>query len=239
MCADPHAQGGHFNQNSPEQVALLKDALLKCEIHAVSMHASFNDILDISGDSSDNRRQAIENIKSSIDLLSEVGGEFVVIHLSNRMENGNENRMERYARECLQELKEYCSAKNEKLVVENSIPGQYGWRISEIENVLNGLDPQVVGLCLDTSHANLGEGAVRFVNSFGSRIWHLHISDNLGHEDDHFVPGDGNINWEKLRESLIRVGYSGTIMGEVFDKKAEDPVRILARTREKLEEFSW
>jgi len=88
-------------------------------------------------------------------------------------------------------------------------------------------------MTLDTGHANIGGGGRRifeFIRLCGSRIGHVHVSDNHGKRDDHLPIGQGNIDFPGVMRRLTEVGYRGTITLEVF---AEDR-RKLAESRNRL-----
>ena len=57
-------------------------------------------------------------------------------------------------------------------------------------------------LTLDTGHANIdnpgGRHILEFIEKFGHRIGHLHISDNMGQRDDHIPLGSGIIDFENV-----------------------------------------
>ena len=87
-------------------------------------------------------------------------------------------------------------------------------------------------LTLDTGHANIGNPGGRrileFIEKFGHRIGHLHVSDNFGERDDHIPLGAGNIDFVKIVSELKQCGYDDTATFEIF---SEDR-RELKKSRE-------
>lgn len=104
---------------------------------------------------------------------------------------------------------------------------------AEIERLLAGTDPALVGLCLDTGHFRFGGGGdlVAWHRRFAPRIWHVHFKDvnpevclrsrQCGW--DYFESlrhglfcevGTGDVNFAALRGELERSGYSGWIVVE-------------------------
>jgi sugar phosphate isomerase/epimerase len=77
-------------------------------------------------------------------------------------------------------------------------------------------------ITLDTGHANIGSrGGQRvftFIEQFGQRIGHLHISDNFGERDDHIPVGAGTIDFLKIINALKRCGYDDTATLEIFSE---------------------
>jgi sugar phosphate isomerase/epimerase len=77
-------------------------------------------------------------------------------------------------------------------------------------------------LTLDTGHANIGapngRRILEFIETYGHRIGHLHISDNLGQRDDHIPLGSGVIDFEKIARAIKRSGYDDTATLEIFSE---------------------
>jgi sugar phosphate isomerase/epimerase len=77
-------------------------------------------------------------------------------------------------------------------------------------------------LTLDTGHANIGAKGGRrilqFIEKFGHRIGHLHISDNLGQRYDHIPLGSGSIDFKKIAQAIKRSGYDDTATLEIFSE---------------------
>lgn len=77
-------------------------------------------------------------------------------------------------------------------------------------------------LTLDSGHANIRSDdeyeMIEFIQQFGHRIGHVHLSDNLGRRDDHLPLGKGTINFQKIAEALNGCGYDDTITLEIFSE---------------------
>jgi sugar phosphate isomerase/epimerase len=92
-------------------------------------------------------------------------------------------------------------------------------------------------LTLDTGHANIGNPGGRrileFIEKFGHRIGHLHISDNFGERDDHIPLGAGRIDFLKIVSALKQCEYADTATFEIF---SEDR-RELKMSRDRFDEM--
>jgi len=92
-------------------------------------------------------------------------------------------------------------------------------------------------LTLDTGHANIGSPGGRrileFIEKFGHRIGHLHVSDNFGEGDDHIPLGAGKIDFLKIVKALKQCGYDDTATLEIF---SEDR-RELKKSRNRFDEM--
>jgi len=92
-------------------------------------------------------------------------------------------------------------------------------------------------LTLDTGHANIGAPGgrriLKFIEKFGRRIGHLHVSDNFGERDDHIPVGNGTIDFLKIVSALKKCGYNDTATLEIFTENR----RELKKSRDRFEEM--
>ena len=92
-------------------------------------------------------------------------------------------------------------------------------------------------LTLDTGHANInspgGRRILEFIEKFGHRIGHLHVSDNFGERDDHIPLGTGKIDFSKIVKALKQCGYDDTATLEIF---SEDR-RQLKKSRDRFDKI--
>jgi len=73
----------------------------------------------------------------------------------------------------------------------------------------------VVGFCLDVNHSNLNADPVTYIDTLGTRIIAVHISDNDGVRQRHWIPGEGVVDWTALAVALRRNGVIAPLMYEV------------------------
>jgi inosose dehydratase len=125
----------------------------------------------------------------------------------------------------------------------------------EIARLMNNVDPDLLGICLDTGHYFFGGGdPVEAVRSYGSRIKHLHLKDvdlsvlaSTRREGVGFLDavrrgvfcelGRGAIDIKRVIQNLSDHGYSGwAIVEQDVDtrKKSVNPFESAAHSREYL-----
>ena len=205
----------HFDPWSQRQVTEVRLDLERSGIAAVSIHAPFGGILDLSEPNPHHRSAAIGGIVQAATVLKELGGHVVVVHPTDVPRHAGQvgGRLDACA-DALKVLADVVSRLDLRLVIESPLPHLIGGHADEFGWLLGRLDP-AVGVCLDTSHLWLGGNWDAFIQLAGSRIAHVHASDNRGTHDDHLPPGDGVIDWERVAESLRQTGYSGWIILEI------------------------
>jgi inosose dehydratase len=114
----------------------------------------------------------------------------------------------------------------------------------EIEAAMNELDPDLVGLCVDTGHsAYAGVDPTALVERYGDRLVHVHFKDvdpgvrqqvlaeGLDFEQavtrGIFCPvGRGMVDFARFRDALAAVGYAGwgSIEQDVDPARGTDPL---------------
>lgn len=67
------------------------------------------------------------------------------------------------------------------------------------------------GVCHDVGHQMCYTPDKNYLEMFANKLIYTHIHDNFGKSEDlHFLPGDGQNNWEKYFDFLLNIGYAGT-----------------------------
>ncbi len=110
--------------------------------------------------------------------------------------------------------------------------------------MLDGVGSQHLQMMIDTGHANvtarqLGEDPAAYfkrnVETLGSRLRHVHLSDNFGDLDAHLLPGEGNFDFASAYGVLKAANYQGFLSAEIMMFGANPvppaPVELLAKTR--------
>jgi sugar phosphate isomerase/epimerase len=82
--------------------------------------------------------------------------------------------------------------------------------------MLDGIDPEVAGLCLDTGHAMLGEDTpADYVRAMGHRILGIHWHTNDGSSDAHLIPDIRQAAWAEFFAALDEAGCEVPVTVEV------------------------
>jgi len=78
-------------------------------------------------------------------------------------------------------------------------------------------------------HLDVGHAAIHqkqnltgeFLQVFGERVVHMHLSDNRFRADDHMPLGAGETDWKEVLGQVKALGYDGTFTLEIFSKRRE------------------
>ena len=106
-----------------------------------------------------------------------------------------------------------------KIAIEN-LPEKYGFIMSTPEHfqqLFKDSYLEDVGLVLDTGHSNLEGKTEAFLKKLSGKIVQIHISDNMGKDDQHLSVGYGNIDWKNFAKILSEINYKKIIMIETVE----------------------
>jgi len=212
----------HYDYHDWDYTKRLKEKLKELALEVVSLHAPFSPELDISQVEEEERNFAVSEIEKAIDVLEFLGGDILVFHPSTAPSHFENLIQKMYrlsqAKRSIREALRYCQDKPIRLALENQLPHILCGYSVDLLKLVWEINSQKLGVCLDTSHANLAENVSEVVKKFGNWIISLHVSDNLGSSDEHNVPGKGNINWQLFVNTLKLVDYKGVFMLELLEQ---------------------
>lgn len=200
-----------------------------------SLHAPYKPDRGLSLLDEGARLAAVDRAEEALELASRLGARWVVIHGSQGLTSAS-NRADRraQARKSLAGLVPTAKMLNLRLALEMMPPEWLPAGVAEAFDMVEGLDPEVVGFCLDTNHANLTGDLSEITRALGPRILTVHISDNDGLKQQHWMPFKGVINWEAFMVALDEVGYSGPLTYEL-DPHPAGPEQGLQEVQENYE----
>ena len=113
--------------------------------------------------------------------------------------------------------------------MENLPPDYLGGSLAEIAWVLEGLDPEVAGFCLDTGHAMLGDdGPCDYIRALGDRLFAVHWHSNNSRDDMHVCPGVDQTEWDEFFAALDQVNYQSPVTVEAVPPETT-PLRTAIR----------
>lgn len=210
---------------------------------------------DYTSDVVYNRKAGVELIKNRVDLAACIGAEEIVLHLyvphfTLRGKPEAEEHFYHQVYQSFDELQPYCIQKGVCICVENLFDMPERYELDQLDRLFARYPAEFVGFCLDTGHANMvwGSKMTDIIHRYKDRLRAIHIHDNSGSADFHQIPGDGNIDWQKVMAAVARTEYELPLTLElicydenvdVFLKKAyEAGERLTGMYREAAENHS-
>ncbi|MBI5833181.1 MAG: sugar phosphate isomerase/epimerase [Armatimonadetes bacterium] len=134
-----------------------------------------------------------------------LGGDVVVLHPPEGRGEELEAATERMVAACL-ELVPTVRQTGVRLAIENIWPSERNRLV--IARLLSAFEPDIMGFCLDSGHANVAGDLDWLIDYAFDRLLAVHLHDNDGSGDQHLLPGDGTVPWDKLTSALRDAGYA-------------------------------
>ncbi len=205
----------HFNPGQRAAIESVSVSLRTLHLAAISVHAPFGGNCDLASPDAHARSQAIASVLTAAAALKALGGGIVVVHPSDlpRQHEDVKARLSDAVHSLTQVCEEF-AREGVTLAIESALPHLVGGHPNDLAVMLRALPPNV-GVCLDTGHTTLGGHWHRFVEVAGTRLIHVHASDNHGSRDDHLPPGEGRIDWADIAHTLHAARFGGWVMLEL------------------------
>ncbi len=178
-----------------------------------SLHLPFGGELDLSSTDGMARGRALDALADIIARGADIGIDKFIIHPSYEP-IGDGERPQRLDIACgsLSQLAEAGAKHGATLCVEDLPRSCLGNSASDMERLL-GADGRLRA-CLDTNHI-VHEKPDGLIRRLGARLVTLHVSDFDFVNERHWLPGEGDIDWNGVLAALKDAGYSGVWMYEV------------------------
>jgi len=201
-----------------EAAAVLQDA----GIEVWSCHPPFGGEWDISQTDPAKRRRAVELTAGTFAPARALGATRIILHPSAEpIADGDRPARLAQARQSLRELAAVAPP-GLRLAVEFLPRTCLGHTLAELMTIISNLDPERAGACLDVNHANLREDLACCVRTLGDRLLTLHISDNDGVDERHWLPGSGVIHWPAFLRALEQSSYAGAFVYETARRDGQE-----------------
>lgn len=178
------------------------------------------------------RIDSMDEIKRAIEVAEKLPFRYLVQHIGLPEEEYDLRKFDA-AFTSLEHLKIFAKERGAQVLLEN-IPNE----LSTPERLLGFIHYTRLDdlrVCFDTGHAHMGGGVHPAFETLKGRVVSTHVHDNRRAQDDHFLPFDGEIDWEQTVRDFRAVDGQFPILFELRNYGPE--VSSLARLREVIERF--
>ena len=179
---------------------------------AKSVHGAFIDVNPASGDP-EFRELSRRRCRESCEIASALGAGNLVFH-SSAFPFLRGAYLNNWADTCAAFYEELAASYPIRIYLENAQDVDP----TPLRELMERLQSDRIGVCLDIGHVNYTRVPVnQWFEKLGQWIGYLHLSDNLGHFDDHLPLGQGSIDWELVNQLWKRSGKDIPITLETGD----------------------
>lgn len=195
-----------------------------------SIHASYDNANLVWSDKESNRQEIATYYRDCINFCAKHTAPSLVIH---PIKTANPPEFTQTGLKLFSDLVLYAEEKDVKIALENTRTNEY------VDLLLSEIDSKSLGLCYDTSHDNLyGDPTLFLLDKWLDRLFVLHLSDNLGENDDHMLPLTGTFEWDEFGQILKRRNKEYILMMESFPRKDYvNPLSFLGEGAERLQKL--
>lgn len=177
----------------------------KNNLNIIFAHLSYENI-DLLWTNSDESKIEIEKYKNDLKALKENDVELVIMHAIRKINFDKNNK-------CflnnIREIINYAEELKIKIAFENTkVEGV-------LEYIFDNITSDYIGVCYDFGHDHAFFNDNFNFERFKNLILAVHIHDNFGSSDEHLLPFDGTIDYEKVFSKLKMCNYNGPITLEL------------------------
>jgi len=227
-------QKPHFDQSDPSHISEISGSLKNNGMNAISAHMPiYKYRLDDPGerklltlslcDPDDSEREfAISELLSSIEACGTLGIRNIVVH-TGLLGPAGESEKNREIEMCVRSLKRPVERAGElgvNLSIENGTSP--GVTVAMLHEVIKRISRPNLGICVDVGHSNLFSKPETDVDLSMPRLNSLHLHDNNGRSDQHYMPGEGMIAFDRIISILTANRFTGIVTLEVVGPLAEN-----------------
>ena len=224
----------YSDYRTAEGIAAIRKLLVKNGMTLDSIHAPWagDGPLLFSLDEAQ-RFEAIRQCQIAIDAAAKLDSSIVVIHLlygvppHGPLPGDVRDRMIEQGRRSVYVLAAHASSHGVKLALENGEDSHYD---KALVDFLTEFKDESIGFCYDSGHENVQGTCFKLLEQFGHRLLTVHIHDNKG-ADEHALPYEGNIHWERFRKIFNGLRFIGNLHLEatIGNSQFKDPVDFLSQ----------
>lgn len=186
-----------------------------------SLHLPFAREVNIAALDEDVRAATLAWHRNTIAIGAANGIHRYVLHPSAEpIADEDRARSMQLAKEALAELAQWADEHGSVICVEDLPRTCLGHTADEMLELISA--DERLRVCFDVNHllTSYGSTHAEFVEKLGTKIATLHLSDYDFIDERHFLPGNGQINWNEVITLLEEADYCGPFMYEVSTENA-------------------
>ncbi|MBN2581976.1 MAG: sugar phosphate isomerase/epimerase [Planctomycetes bacterium] len=155
------------------------------------------------------RSAGIDLVRNRVAMTRRLGSDVVVMHLPpGPKAHDTMKSWWRRLRHTLDELRPYARRHRVRLAIENS----HDDNMDRIERLFADYGSDYLGLCYDSGHGSVAGNGLDRLEKVKDRLIALHLHDNDGKEDKHWLPFAGTTDWPRLAHIIATSGYTKVAM---------------------------
>ena len=162
------------------------------------------------------RTLRVKYTQTAIDLARDLGARNISLTTGPAPRGVSRKKLQTFFRSSLEQILEHASKKNIRVGIEYE-PGYFIDNAEKTLAVIKKTNHKLLGVNLDLGHAVVaGEDPARVIRKFAGRIFNIHLEDIKGRTHYHLIPGQGNMDFIKIKNALAEIRYRGWLTLELY-----------------------
>ncbi len=207
-----------------------------------TVHAPFGGSVNLGMPDDEVRRQNVTLFAGFAEFAGAIGAAGMIVHVvpkPDRVTDANApgiaDEIRDAARRSLDELAPTAGRAGVRILLENTPRYESPLPLythAELRTLIDNYPGEQVGLIVDTGHSWInGIDPVSEIAAAGDRLWGTHLQDvdyDQPH-DQHWVPGEGGLDWAAINAALEKVNYRGAWTFEIVAGRNDETPQQLAQ----------
>lgn len=240
--------------DDPVRFIILREWMHRNGLQFRDAHGLWGSIHDLNSDDRQFRPKMVERHKLAMGYAKDAGCLTYTVHIGAQCcynpYYSDPAELRKLAADTLAQLIPEAEKLDIMLCVENNYEPPNS--ADEVLHLIGQFSSKNLGVCYDSGHANIMCKAGKDLSRYGQDLlipWkneiifdddtldkllpHIvtcHLHDNNGYSDEHALPGNGTIEWDKLMAKLRTAPRLMTLQAECAVEKYKVPVRTLCET---------
>lgn len=165
------------------------------------------------------RQSGVDLVKNRIVMTERLGGDVITLHTPGEPEGEPERTALHDAiRRSLDELSSDARRCGVRIAFENLM----NHNAEQLADLFSEYAADYVGLCYDSGHGNVTGDGLDLLERWQHRLLAVHLHDNDSSGDQHQIPYEGSVNWQRLTSLLASSRYSKCVSLEVAMRNAPE-----------------
>ncbi len=186
------------------ELAQIRRWLADCGLAVLDIHASAGQEKRWGSPEEYERLAGVELVANRLEMAAELGADVIVLHAAAGLPVASHLRS-------LEALAPLARRLAVRIALEN-LPGEGFGRIDEL---FAAHGPDLLGLCYDSGHGNIGCDSIPDLEQRGDRLIALHLNDNDGSGDQHRIPFTGTVDWSRVSAAIAASSYRKCVSMEL------------------------
>ncbi len=161
------------------------------------------------------RVAGVKLVKNRISMAARLGAGVINLHIPKKEPESETGKklFQVQLRRSLDELEPFAKKHNVRIALENLV----GQKTDIHQKLFSEYEPEFLGLCFDSGHANVDESGFELLNANKDRLLSLHLNDNDGVDSlYHDLLFSGTTDWPLVAAAIAESSYSKCASMEVM-----------------------